>query len=221
MHYERHIIYNFPKNYPLWKKILANIIFFFGGTIIHPRKNLLKNHDLREAKKVLKKGDIVLVGGLRRFSSLIIKGPLTHSMMYIGHRGFIHSIADGVEIDNMHSVFCEYDTMLILRSKCQNQQKINKAVTFALSKIGHPFDFEFKDDQEKFYCSELLNSAFKYAKIENGLPEHGKKSIHPKRFINKNFKAVFISHNLTIKNFEPILIEQNNLQKLQIALQSN
>ncbi len=195
MQYQYHIIRNFPKNYPWWKKTIANLIFFFGSTIIHPRKNLLSNDDLKSAKKLLKKGDIVLVGGLRRLSSMIIHGPITHAMMYIGHRRFIHAICDGVGIDSLHKIFCEYDTMAILRPKTTSKEKIKKAIAFALSKIGTPFDFEFKNDQKKFYCSELVNDSLKFAKIKTGLSKTNNQ-IHPKLFINSHFKKIFHSHNL-------------------------
>ena len=41
-----HLIHNFPKNYPKYKKLLSNFIFFFTQFIIHVRKNQLTKRDL-------------------------------------------------------------------------------------------------------------------------------------------------------------------------------
>ncbi|EKD67421.1 MAG: hypothetical protein ACD_48C00422G0003, partial [uncultured bacterium] len=151
MLYHRHIIKNFPKGYPLWKKILANLIFFFGATIIHSRNNLLTESDLKKAKQVLKKGDVILVGGLKRLSSFAIRGPVTHSILYTGWNCAIHSIADGVETIHLHDLLCEYDTMLILRHKEASRSKIKKVIRYAFDQIGKPYNFDFNLNKTRFY----------------------------------------------------------------------
>lgn len=195
MNYVYHIIKNFPEKYPWWKKTMANMIFFFGKTIIYPRKNLLSNEDLKMAKQLLKKGDVILVGGLRRLSSLIIKGPHTHAMLYIGRSNVVHAVCDGVAIDSLQAVFGEYDTMAILRPKTKSRKKIENACNYAISKLGIPFDYEFQDGSEKFYCSELVKTSLEHAKIKTGI-EKSKIPIHPKSFKNSYFKVIFLSHNL-------------------------
>jgi hypothetical protein len=209
MHYERHIIRNFPKNYPYWKKVLANLAIFIFGTIIHHRKNLLNKQDIGNAKKLLNPGDIILVGGLRRLSSYVIKGPVTHSMIYLGHNHVIHAVIDGVETDSLYEIFCEFDTMVILRTvdhllapKTYNK-KIKKLIEYAKSKIGKPYDFEFEPSKTKFYCTELLFYAFKEAGIDTGLQLVRKKMpLNPSQFINNHFNTIFLSHNLKLVNGE-------------------
>lgn len=173
------------------------MVFFLARTIIHRRKNLLNKNDIKLAGKFLKKGDIVLVGGLRRLSSFVIKGPLTHALLYIGNKRFIHAVCDGVETDSLETIFKEYDTLLILRSKNENQKKISKAIKYSLEKIGTPFDYEFTCDKAKFYCSELILNAFDQAGIKTGL-KINHSQIHPKSFINSYFKIIFQSHNLNL-----------------------
>lgn len=221
MHYNYHLIKNFPKNYPFYKKILANLIFCIGRTIIHRRKNFLTKQDRAAAEKLLHRGDIVLVGGLRRFSSLIIKGPITHAMLYVGKKRFVHAVCDGVETDSLPTIFREYDTMIILRPKrgakrsannlasgasAQGREEgtlshstpsssLNKAINFALSKIGTPFDFEFKRDKKKVYCSELIMEAYASAGIPTGIKNRNGQ-IHPHLFINSHFSVIFHSQSL-------------------------
>ena len=196
MHYNYHLIKNFPKHYPLWRKVLANLIFCIGKTIIHRRKNFLNQQDRAAAEKLLRKGDVVLVGGLRRFSSLIIKGPITHAMIYIGKQSFVHAVCDGVEADSLQAIFREYDTMIILRPKRISPSRLNKAVKFALGRIGIPFDFEFKRDKKKIYCSELILYAFAHANISTVIGKN-RSPVHPHLFINRHFSIIFRSHNLS------------------------
>lgn len=200
MNFRHHIIHNFPPHYPLWKKILSNAIFFVGGMIIHHRKNLLNNLDFVKAVYNLKKGDTVLVGGLRRFSSLIIGRPFTHTLLYVGGRRFIHAIGDGVEYVSVHDIFCEYDTMLILRPKHLSKIELKKACMYAQQQIGKPYNFDFTMDEERFYCAELIAYAYKNAGYDCGIFEELKKRhsevIRPSFFIEKKFKVVMKSHTL-------------------------
>ncbi|MBI2634474.1 hypothetical protein HYW82_02260 [Candidatus Peregrinibacteria bacterium] len=181
------------------------MIFFFAGTIIHHRKNLLTKKDLRRALEKLKKGDIVLTGNLRRASHFIIRGPVTHSMIYIGHRTFIHSIADGVEEVSLHGIFTEYDTMIILRPKTCSRKKTEKAVSEAKNLLGKPYDFEFTSGNEKFYCCELVDYCLKKSGICDGICKKAG-PIRPQEFISEVFNIIFLSHNLEIKNHRPFLI---------------
>lgn len=196
MNYKRHIIKNFPKNYPLRKKIVANLIFFFGRTIIHNRQNALNSTDLIKATHILRPGDVVIVGGLRRLSCLVIGDVITHSLLYVGQKTFIHSVADGVEEVSLDDVFAEYDTLAILRPQIE-QKIIKKAISYAHNQIGKPFDYEFNRSEEKFYCSKLIYFAFRNAGFL--LKIKGKKIIYPLDFTKEKFRIVFTSHNLICK----------------------
>lgn len=181
--------------------MMANLMFFFGGLIIHDRENLLTDADLRRAAAVMEKGDIILVGALRRLSSMVIGTPVTHAILYVGYRTFVHSIPDGVVEASLHQVFTEYDTIVVLRAKSSDYKKIGLATASVVKEIGKPFDFEYKDDQAKFYCSELINYAYKEANISTCI-DSTEKLIHPKRFINPCFDVIYTSHNIEIRDNE-------------------
>lgn len=153
--------------------------------------------DLKKAKQVLKKGDVILVGGLKRPSSLAIRGPVTHTILYTGWNCAIHSIADGVVTIHLHDLLCEYDTMIILRHKKANKKHIKKIIRYAFDKIGRPYDFEFNLKKDKFYCTELIYHAFKSAGLEIEI-KNKNKIIRPINLIGKDFKLIFKSHNLEI-----------------------
>lgn len=197
MDYSYHIIKNFPKNYPLRMKFLANFIYFFGKTIIHRRKNLLNKKDIKATKKLLKPGDIILTGGFKRLNHLFIGGKFTHSLICFSKGTVIHSIADGVELDPLNRILCEYDTLAILRPKTSSKHKVQKMLSYAKTQLGKPYDYEFKNDKEKIYCSELIINALKSAKINSGL-KRSTKIFRPQSFLKGNFELVFKSHNIDI-----------------------
>ncbi len=213
-----YLINNFPDNYPLYKKVWANIIFFFSGIVISPRKNLLTLKDLFRVRLKLRKGDIILAGNLRQTSSLLISGSVTHSAVYVKHRRFIHAIASGVEYTSLDHIYHTYDTLAILRlPKISNRRRIIRtAIKYAKSQLGKPYDFEFNKSESAYFCTKLVNDCFLHAgydtKLKSIKPTRGlgskilskvttaHKALLPKEFIKGNFEVVFLSHNLAIKN---------------------
>jgi len=214
MNTKYHIIRNFPKGYPWYKKLWANIMFMVSTTVIHPRRNSLTQDDIRKTAAMLRRGDVVLVGNKRKVSGVFISGPLTHGMLYVGRKKFLHSISDGVEIAPMYKVLTSYDTLMILRPRVKDRTKINNAISWAKKQLGKPFDFEFSNDDRKFYCMELLEFAFSKAGVRTDVRrEHGwllsryskKTMIHPMDYIRANFDIMFKSHNLAIDEKEVIM----------------
>ncbi|MAG60798.1 hypothetical protein CL619_03350 [archaeon] len=214
-----HLIHNFPKRYPLYKKIFANFIYVLGGIVIHHRKNSLTHKDIFRAKHRMYKGDIVLVGNLRELSSLAISGITTHAMLYLGRRRFVGAVGDGVSLSTWHHVATEYDVLIILRIPRYvkgRRRMIQEACLFAEKQLGKPYDFFFESDYAKYFCTELVNSAFHHAKFHTGLssvkPSHnvlekiekkifsGTQALKPDKFLTSNFDIVFISHNLEYKD---------------------
>ncbi|MBU0457409.1 MAG: YiiX/YebB-like N1pC/P60 family cysteine hydrolase [Nanoarchaeota archaeon] len=221
-----HIIHNYPRNYPFYRKIIDNIIFFISATIIHPRKNLLTQQDLRKAKYKLRKGDIILIGILKTILSQIIPGVINHSAMYVGRRKFIHSNAGGVHYMSFHELFTENDTLAIVRipkSVKERRKIIRQAIKYAKNQYGKPYDFEFKKGSKCFFCTELVNEAYKEAGYKTGFSSLRKyrsiskkfeekitsaaDALLPADFLKGRFELVFLSHNLRVKKKEFILVK--------------
>ena len=213
-----HWITNFPQRYPWYKKLFANFIYFLTGIIIHPRKNLLSHQDLLKARIILRKGDIALLGNLRETSALFIKGKVTHTTLYLGHRQFIHAIGDGVEYVSLHHLFTEYDTVVILRlpkSTKWRKATIKKAILYAREQLGKPYDFDFKRGIDKIFCTELINESYRHAGHDTKLRtftrvksfedkikrfiSNATMALRPEQFMESNFDIVFLSHNLKVK----------------------
>jgi len=203
-----HIIHNFPEGYPWYKKVFGNILYMLAGIIIHPRESLLTHADVVKVRFALCKGDIVLVGNFRESSTVVLRGPITHSLLYVGNKKFIHAVGDGVTYLSLHQVVTHYDSLAIVRlpKKIKRQRKIIKSViNYAKEQVGKPYDYEFKKGEDAFFCSELVNAAYTHAGYDTGLklfssPSRVKQlrtATRPEKLANDcNFDVVFVSHNL-------------------------
>ena len=227
-----HIINNFPPSYPLYKKIIANFLFFFFGMIIHPRKNRLTHDDLARARLMLRKGDILLVGNLETILSSVIREPVTHSAIYVGHHRFIHSFPDGIQYISLYKVYTDYDTMVLLRLPKKTPDKgkiIDRVMRYVKKQYGKPYDYEFKHGAQSFFCTELVNESYQHAGYNSGLislkrPKRIIKKIEEKisgavdalepiNFLNGNFDVVFLSHNLELKHNKLSFVDDNKQLK--------
>jgi len=81
----------------------------------------------------------------------------------------LEAIGDKVQINSLKTFFTRSGDTLIVnnithgRLKPEFQPLINKAVAYAKSKVGEPYDDAFLPNNNKWYCSELLYAAFKEA----------------------------------------------------------
>jgi uncharacterized protein YycO len=203
------IIENFPEDYPIERRVLANAVNYVGDIKLENRKSFLSKQDYKIAKKKLKMADIVLVGDMKSASSLFIGGPLTHTLIYIGKKKFIHAEGPGVNIIKLSKVIKKYDSMMILRPYERKLSRLNRVIQYARKQLGKPYDFEFGAGTDKFYCSDLIYNSYEAAGINLKIkkPKRFKISIptlwnsqvlHPMDFMRGRVRVVFKSHNLKI-----------------------
>ncbi len=213
---EFYMVRNFPKDYPRYKKIMANIGFLFSRLIIHRRKNKLTFKDLFKANLILRKGDIVLCGEQETVLSGLIGDAVNHATIYVGRRRFIEAIGKGVVYVSFHKLFTEYNYLAILRTvKGTKRRIIKNAVKFAKSKLGRPYDYDFSKKGDTYFCSEIANDAYRAAGYKTGLSSlstpgtikrkieekisKAANALRPQRMIKGNFRVMFLSHNLELK----------------------
>ena len=138
----------------------------------------------------------------------------------------IHSVVEGVCYINMKEIFKQYDTLAILRPKINSKKRkkiIHKAIGFAKKQLGKPYDFYFKNDIEDFFCTQLVDHAYRQAgfdlkaynteKNKHILDQDLRKIknvIYPVDFIKaKNLELIFLSHNLTKNEKGDIVIKDD------------
>ncbi|PIZ95451.1 MAG: hypothetical protein COX81_00840 [Candidatus Magasanikbacteria bacterium CG_4_10_14_0_2_um_filter_37_12] len=221
-----HIIKNFKANSSIAKKIFANIIFLFSNIKIKYHDNLLNYSDYKKVIKILRRGDIVVTGCLKYASSIFIPGPVTHSILYISKKRMIHAVADGVSTITIKEIFRTYDTLAVLRPNIKRENKrkvIYQAIGFAKKQLGIPFNFDFRPRQGEFFCTQLIDKAYKKAGFDIGASNSEKQKdildqnlwkikdvIYPVDLTQaKNLDLVFLSHNLTKNKKGNITIIEN------------
>lgn len=158
----------------MFKKIKQWFLTIFGDIkifrfpffmIYAPDTFRVKGYDTRNAMELIKPGDIVLRKYIHYLDGYFIPGKYSHSSLYVGNGKIIHSVADGVEyIDLIDFLRC--DGFCILR---QNDEALAaKAVEFAKNAVANKmqYDFDFKSDNDSYYCHELVATAYKGLNIE-------------------------------------------------------
>lgn len=208
----------FPKEYPWYKRTIAQALFLGASIVIQDRDNLLTQKDIRGARKVLQRGDILLVGNLRLLFSKLVSGPVTHSLLYIGKRRFVHATVDGVGYITYQEVANMYDTMVILRVPESHRTRTltTKAIRFARAQVGKAYNFFLNEKELSFFCSQLVNSAYLDAGYDTQLQTRKRSDfgidmiLHPRAFgigalqasdfVKGQFGIVFTSQNLSFRD---------------------
>ncbi|MGV3278573.1 YiiX/YebB-like N1pC/P60 family cysteine hydrolase [Rickettsiales bacterium LUAb2] len=132
--------------------------------------------------------------------------PIDHVGLYIGNKLVVEAIPPSVKLTSLNQFLLNnYDNkaisyFVIKRPKANNLVK--KAIDFALFHLDTPYnDYYLKNNNQSFYCSELIIKAFKYA--NNNCPYFEE---HIMEFTPKNSTLI---NSLWInmyggKNFVPI-----------------
>jgi hypothetical protein len=218
------LVHNFPPSYPWYKRWWSNITYHLSRVPFFPRKNQLTGADIKEVKKHIQNGDILLAGNFQHLSWLVIPGIVTHAMGYIGKGRCIHAFAKWVAFISLHRVFRSYDTLVLIRPRWQSDTQIRLYRDFLIEKIGMPYDFFFwldKESVESYFCSELVNewlksalydswlSSLREAKddIEKALDKtyRAERALKPEEMIYGNFDVVTFSHNIREKDGQYVL----------------
>ena len=202
MRYNHHKITNFSKHASLWEKIKGNIIFAIGITKYTRRSNFLTRYDRKKFKQNIKPADLILIGNHRHISAFFVRGIVTHALLYVRDKKVIHSTGDGVEESSYKEIFKHYDTLIILRPKNINEDKIKKTIDFAKKQLDKPFNYDLKQNEDHFFCTQLINSSYLEAGIDTGLPRYTNidsildNPLHAVKFLNDKFDIIYVSKSV-------------------------
>ena len=198
--FKDYFVAKFPENYPWYKKGAANFIYVAGNIVIHRRNNLLTEIDRINLEKVLKPGDVLTVGNLRRLYSVVIRKPVTHAILYLEKDKFIHVTGNGVEYTTMDYIFQTYDTFAVFRMKKHDETVIRSVLNYTKNQIGKPYNFGFRNSDEKYFCTQLINEAYQESGYKTSLKTNQdgrlKIPLSPADFLKGNFSLVLTSLNL-------------------------
>lgn len=152
------------------------------------------------AISLLKVGDILVTHEDQRLTSLFIKGEYDHAAI-LSPAGIIEAVGDdyvngknigGVRKTDLEEFLFLMDKVAIIRPITTTPEQNYMAGTNAISYVGKGYDYEFKIDKSKIYCSELVYLSYKEFGIFNDL-KHSK--ILPQHFRDLcddvKFKLIF------------------------------
>ena len=152
------------------------------------------------AMSLIQVGDIIVTHENQRLTSLFIKGEYDHAAI-VSPSGVVEAVGDdfdpkwGLNVGGVRKVDLEeflflMDKVAIIRPIIGKEENYIAGCN-ALSYIGKGYDYEFKIDKDKIYCSELVYLSYK----EFGIFDFGKKQILPQQFRDLcddvNFKLIF------------------------------
>jgi hypothetical protein len=161
----------------------------------------------QEIVDILKPGDILLTNSdlwmdfeipLKLVGS---RGDWTHTAVYDGHGKSIEALASkGVVERPVEELVGGNHHVRVMRPK-YSEGGADKAIEYARSKVGMPYDFKFSDTDDSFYCIELSQKALAHAVPELPLQSNklfwnkfGPRVVTPETFN----KAAAQSENLDI-----------------------
>lgn len=134
--------------------ILGDIkVYCFPFFMVYdPSTFRVKGYHTRQALNVLEPGDIILRKYVHYLDGFFIPGEYSHTGVYVGDGKVVHAISENVQyIDVIDFLRC--DGFCIMRCKDRNAAK--EAVEIAKSLIDAPYDFDFRDNNGRYYCHEL------------------------------------------------------------------
>ncbi len=197
-------ISNFPDRYSLPKRWFYQLLNFVGNRRLNFSEKALKKRDRKKVKKLMRKGDLLIVGNLKVASSLLMKGPLTHAMMYTGKGKFYHAIGHGVEKISLGKVFKIYDTCVLLRPNYPDKKGAARSVKFIKAQKGKPYNFDTEGKGDSYYCTQLAQEALGAGGVIVELGSENRSVLNwsfvdPMDFLGVGFDTVFVSHNLKVE----------------------
>lgn len=215
------------KIFKVIKNIFKKILIGFFSIKLTFRSNQLKRSDYVKAKKIIEKGDLILVGDFKSISGLFIGNLFTHSLLYIGKGKCIHAGPKGVQKMLFKDIFKRYDTFSILRPNIEKDREkvIAKTIRFAKRQLGQPYDIFLEGMNYGYFCTNLINCSFGHAGFDTGV---GSKDIFNKKprpvfwrikntvradyFLRANFLKIFASQSLYVSGRKMLFFRRHYLK---------
>lgn len=153
--------------------------------VYKPKHHKVKGYEIRKIIDIIQPGDILLRRVDGYLSTMFIPGYWSHAGLYVDSGDVIHAIGIGVIKEDILD-FCRCDAITILRIKNSSKEMINNAIKFAIKeeidKIG--YDYQFRDNNGKVYCTELVNLCYNDIFREDFIEEFGNITLSPESIFN-------------------------------------
>jgi len=139
--------------------IYKNPMFF----IYKPKMHKVKGNEIRQILDEIRAGDILLRSFDGYLNTFFTPGFWSHAGIYIGNNTVAHSVREGVIKEDILD-YCRTDSVALLRLKDYyhfNEESLLKYVEECVTNEVE-YDYEFKDNNGKVYCTEFVNICLGY-----------------------------------------------------------
>lgn len=194
---------------------VSKFLFMIFNIKLTFRRNHLTKQDYLLAKKLIRPGDLILVGNFQTLSALFMGKFFTHSLLYIGGGKCVHANARGVQKILFNKLFDIHDTLMIRRPKIDYNRSeiIIKTISFIKKQVGKPYDFYLEHSNDSYFCTNLINESFKRAGFNTGVGIQGevkqgmlwliwriKRVARADDFLRADFEDIYVSKSLQAKS---------------------
>jgi uncharacterized protein YycO len=124
-----------------------------------PNDHLRDAYDTRGTKP----GCVLLSHTRGSFTNLLIPGYWTHAAIVGPDGHVIEAIGDGVVETEISKFILSKDRVCILTPKFCSTARMGKAAVYAKNQLGRKYDYEFRGNNQAFYCAELVGYAYRDA----------------------------------------------------------
>lgn len=201
MDYRRHTLTNLRPDATFFQRLKAHILYYVGATIYTERRNFLTQEDYLASYPLLMPGDLILVANHRRLTGILLRGIVTHALIYAGEGKCIQANSDGVVSISYEDLFFEYDTLIIRRPARMSESEAQSAIAFCSKRIGLPYDFDFDPgDEFAWFCTDLVAYAYTEAGVDLGIDNPKGRRLFATDLLSGNFNDIFHSRSLSYKH---------------------
>jgi len=180
-------------------KIPQWMIEFTGHAMLHkyppwfmyrPDIHRVRGSDVRWVMESLRVGDI----HLRRFdgylNTILTPGFWGHAGIYVGRNQVVHAVSEGVILEDILN-FCRTDAVCVL-TPLTTWDEVLIAVDRARAAADENilYDFDFSSNNEKQYCTEMVDIAYSNLFNEDYVEKMGQLILMPDGI--RNSKKVFL-----------------------------
>ncbi len=130
-------------------------------------KKRITSKDYYKIKELIRPGDVLLVRTRGEFTNLFIPSHYTHGAIISINDEVIEALGEGVILKDLIDFLFSKDEVILLRAKFAAPSEALEACWFAERKIGKPYDYLFKPNNDSFYCFELIYAAYQHALKNN------------------------------------------------------
>jgi uncharacterized protein YycO len=133
------------------------------GKIHAPFSNrLIKGKDFYAIQGLIQPGDIIVTRIRWHLTNLFIPKFWKHASIVSPRKTIIEAIGEGVVETDLFDFISTKDYVCVLRLVDKTSAHLQASMN-ALNTVGLKYDYEFEDNDNEYYCSELVYWAFQRA----------------------------------------------------------